>query len=359
MSRPLSRSASLARDLLARIARGELRPGDAIDLPALGRRHGVSRTVVREALADLGGKGLVVARPKIGTSVAPEAQWNLLDPSLVDAAVADDEGPMLGEAAELRRVVEPAIAAAAARAAGRPQQAAVLGAVRALADAVGASDPLAWERADAALHEAIAAACPNRLLRALDRTLAPARDAQRRHLPEAAGAAEHRRRALALQTGLGLAVVRRDAAGASAWALELATLERVRGDGPAQGAGNVEAARPRHADQAAADPRAADLVPPSFVPMLTGAASGGDVPRSPWTADDGFPATETMPAAPAPFSPAPSPQAPLASAPFARTPLSPAPRARLDDAGLATPPVTVPALLETAAPTDPAARAAH
>ena len=169
----------------------------------------------------------------------------------------------------------------------------------------------------------IAAACPNRLLRALDRTLAPARDARRHQLPEATGAAEHRRRALALQTGLGLAVARRDAAGASAWALELATLERV----------------------------------------------GGDVRHPPRTADDGFPATLTMPAAPAPFSPDSFPPAPFPStafppaphalASFERTPLSPAPRARLDGGGLETPPVTVPALLEAAAPTVPAARAAH
>lgn len=71
MSRPLSRSASLARDLLARIARGELRPGDAIDLPALGRRHGVSRTVVREALQRLEAQGLVNSRVGSGSYVAP------------------------------------------------------------------------------------------------------------------------------------------------------------------------------------------------------------------------------------------------------------------------------------------------
>ncbi|MFN9774003.1 MAG: FadR/GntR family transcriptional regulator, partial [Burkholderiales bacterium] len=89
MAKTPSRSALLARELLGRIARRELRPGDPIDLPALGRRHGVSRTVVREALADLGGKGLVVARPKVGTTIAPESQWNLLDPVLVAVAIAE------------------------------------------------------------------------------------------------------------------------------------------------------------------------------------------------------------------------------------------------------------------------------
>ena len=160
MAKTPSRSALLARDLLGRIARRELRPGDPIDVPGLGRRHGVSRTVVREALADLGGKGLVVARPKVGTTVAPEAAWNLLDPVLIAAAITEP-GPdsMLAEASALRRIIEPAVAADAAREAGRAQHAAILQSVRALAGAVGAADAAAWAAADAALYAALGGAC--------------------------------------------------------------------------------------------------------------------------------------------------------------------------------------------------------
>ena len=43
----------------------------------------VSRTVVREAIRTLTGKGLVEARPKSGTRVRPPEQWNQLDPDVL------------------------------------------------------------------------------------------------------------------------------------------------------------------------------------------------------------------------------------------------------------------------------------
>jgi DNA-binding FadR family transcriptional regulator len=227
MAKTPSRSALLARDLLGRIARRELRPGDAIDVPALGRRHGVSRTVVREALADLGGKGLVIARPKVGTTVAPEAAWNLLDPVLIAVAITEP-GPdsMLAEATALRRVIEPALAADAALGAGRGQQTAVLQAVSALAGAVGSGDAAGWSTADAGLHAALSAACGNRLLRSVDQALEPVRAAHRLRLAAAqlgrGGAGPELLRTLALQSALGLAIVRRDADAAAAHALALA-----------------------------------------------------------------------------------------------------------------------------------------
>ncbi|RPH46900.1 MAG: FadR family transcriptional regulator [Burkholderiales bacterium] len=229
MAKTPSRSALLARDLLGRIARGELRPGDSIDVPALGRRHGVSRTVVREALADLGGKGLVVARPKVGTTVAPEAAWNLLDPTLIAVSITEP-GPdsLLAEALALRRVIEPAMAADAARDAGRVQQAAILQAVRALAGAVGAADVARWTAADASLHAALADACGNRLLRSVDHALEPVRAAQRLRLASTqlgrGGAGPELLHALSLQSALGLAIARRDATAAAEAALGLADI---------------------------------------------------------------------------------------------------------------------------------------
>ena len=258
MAKTPSRSALLARELLGRIARRELRPGDPIDLPALGRRHGVSRTVVREALADLGGKGLVVARPKVGTTIAPESQWNLLDPVLVGVAIAES-GPdsMLHEASELRRVIEPALAADAARDAGRAAQAAILDAVRALAGAVGTLDRDAWAQADAALHAAIAQACGNRLLRSIDHALVPVRTLHRQRLlaaqPAEGPAGPPLLGALATQTALGLAIVRRDPERAAAHALALATAAR-----PAP----VEPAAPVRPNAPAAPPRSVPVFSP-------------------------------------------------------------------------------------------------
>lgn len=46
-------------------------------------QYGVSRTVLREALKTLEAKGLVEARPKVGTRVSPRSRWNFFDPQLL------------------------------------------------------------------------------------------------------------------------------------------------------------------------------------------------------------------------------------------------------------------------------------
>lgn len=45
--------------------------------------YGVSRTVLREALKTLEAKGLVEARPKVGTRVSPTSRWNFFDPQVL------------------------------------------------------------------------------------------------------------------------------------------------------------------------------------------------------------------------------------------------------------------------------------
>jgi DNA-binding FadR family transcriptional regulator len=45
--------------------------------------YGVSRTVLREALKTLEAKGLIEARPKVGTRVSPTSRWNFFDPQVL------------------------------------------------------------------------------------------------------------------------------------------------------------------------------------------------------------------------------------------------------------------------------------
>ena len=54
---------------------GSILPNDAEMIEA----YGVSRTVLREALKTLEAKGLVEARPRVGTRVLPRSRWNLFD----------------------------------------------------------------------------------------------------------------------------------------------------------------------------------------------------------------------------------------------------------------------------------------
>ena len=45
--------------------------------------YGVSRTVLREAIKTLEAKGMVEARPKVGTRVTPPGRWNFFDPQVL------------------------------------------------------------------------------------------------------------------------------------------------------------------------------------------------------------------------------------------------------------------------------------
>src|SRR5579883_2059819 len=72
-----------AREIGLRILRNDFQPGDILaNEPELSLQLRISRSALREALKILGAKGLIEARPKIGTRVRPRAEWNLLDPDV-------------------------------------------------------------------------------------------------------------------------------------------------------------------------------------------------------------------------------------------------------------------------------------
>ena len=58
---------------------GSVLPNDALMMV----QFGVSRTVLREALKTLEAKGLVEAKPKVGTRVSPRSRWNLFDAKIL------------------------------------------------------------------------------------------------------------------------------------------------------------------------------------------------------------------------------------------------------------------------------------
>ncbi|WP_083747781.1 FadR/GntR family transcriptional regulator [Teichococcus deserti] len=80
---PANLTAELVRRLAAEIRAGRLRPGDRLPTEqALMRQAGVSRTVVREAVAALRAEGLVLTRQGVGAFVAdPSARGQVrIDP---------------------------------------------------------------------------------------------------------------------------------------------------------------------------------------------------------------------------------------------------------------------------------------
>jgi DNA-binding FadR family transcriptional regulator len=78
--------------------------------------YGVSRTVLREALKTLEAKGLVEARPKVGTRVSPRSRWNFFDPQVLAWHFEASADPQFYESLfRARAVLEAPMVALAAR----------------------------------------------------------------------------------------------------------------------------------------------------------------------------------------------------------------------------------------------------
>jgi DNA-binding FadR family transcriptional regulator len=126
----------------------------------LAARHGVSRSVTREAVKMLTAKGLLTARPRTGTMVQPAASWNLFDADVLRWLLERTFSlELLRQFSELRISIEPAAAALAARAADAGALAAIrAGYARMVAAETGADDSL---EADIAFHVAVLNASAN------------------------------------------------------------------------------------------------------------------------------------------------------------------------------------------------------
>lgn len=133
----------------------------------LCKQFRASRTVLREAVKMLTAKGLLSARPRQGTWVEPESNWNLLDPDVLRWLLERKFSlELLAEFSEVRMGIEPAAAMLAARNATPESLARIRHAIeRMKAAARGEDDPLA---SDIAFHVAILHATGNRFYSQLE-----------------------------------------------------------------------------------------------------------------------------------------------------------------------------------------------
>ena len=146
----------LAGLLAAQVESGALRPGDRLPTePRLAEAHGVSRTVVREAVHQLKSQGLLVSRQGSGVFVAaPAARRGLaFDPRVLQSPEA------VVQIVEVRRALEGEMAALAAQRATRAQVAGLRRALAAIDGAVAAGGDGVAE--DLAFHRTIAEATGN------------------------------------------------------------------------------------------------------------------------------------------------------------------------------------------------------
>jgi DNA-binding FadR family transcriptional regulator len=147
------------------IVQGRLLPGQPLpNEEELLARYEVSRTVLREALNVLSGKGLLDAKPRRGTIVRPRSEWSQLDPAIL--GWRDDSAEPVGENAdhlmELRRIIEPAAAELAAGRGTAEDHAAIAKAYDAMVAA--GNDVQAFVDADVTFHVACLTAARNEFL---------------------------------------------------------------------------------------------------------------------------------------------------------------------------------------------------
>ncbi|MFF9142973.1 FadR/GntR family transcriptional regulator [Streptomyces albogriseolus] len=134
----------------------------------IGEAFEVSRTVVRESLRVLEAKGLVSARPNVGTRVRPVSDWSLFDPDVVAwRAHGPQREDQRRELSELRWMIEPLAARLAAEHGQGDVQQRLRDVSVMMAQAVAKGDAEGFSRADAEFHALLLDAAGNQMLKHL------------------------------------------------------------------------------------------------------------------------------------------------------------------------------------------------
>ncbi|MFJ4714173.1 FadR/GntR family transcriptional regulator [Streptomyces sp. NPDC088785] len=155
----------LVQQLGQMIVSGDLGADRPLVPEEIGQRFEVSRTVVRESLRVLEAKGLVSARPNVGTRVRPVSDWNLLDPDIIEwRAFGPQRDDQRRELNELRWTIEPLAARLAAGHGREDVQQRLADMVEIMGHALGQGDAITFSRADAEFHSLLIQLAGNRML---------------------------------------------------------------------------------------------------------------------------------------------------------------------------------------------------
>ncbi|WP_434032078.1 transcriptional regulator LldR [[Pseudomonas] boreopolis] len=157
----------VAEQLRNLIAERGLQPGARLPAErALALALGVSRTVLREAIAQLSSQGLLRARVGGGTYVQgpPSSEQVLAGPMAPYLSLFQADPEYRFDVLEIRHALEGAAAWHAAQRATEADHARIRAAFQALQAAHGRNDPAGEARADADFHLAIAEAAHNLVL---------------------------------------------------------------------------------------------------------------------------------------------------------------------------------------------------
>ena len=134
--------------------------------PDLIQRFKVSRTLMREVMKTLAAKGFVVSKTRVGTRVRDPVHWNMFDADVLAWRVSVGlDAEFVRSLTEIRRAMEPAAAALAARRRTAADLAALHRHVNDMARSGHTRESFA--EVDLALHMAIGVASGNPLMRSM------------------------------------------------------------------------------------------------------------------------------------------------------------------------------------------------
>lgn len=147
MMKVIRRTDALVNRLMPAILSGELAEGDLLPSDQqLSTQYNVSRTVVREAFRILGAKGMITAKPRNGTRVAPMSNWALWDLDVLEALAGTGHASRFDpHITDMRAAIEPALAALAASRAQPDDLSALQSRLRDMQQAPGLAPEIAAE----------------------------------------------------------------------------------------------------------------------------------------------------------------------------------------------------------------------
>ena len=166
----------VVEDLGLKIIKGEYKPGDTLpNEEMLSREFDVSRGVLREATKVLVKKGLIRLKPKIGTQIQPQREWNLFDPDvLIWKFEAGDKMKFLENIIEVRRIIESEAAKLAAERGGEDEVSIIRSNYEKMVMFLNDKDGYSYEeyiKLDIKFHTSILEACGNELFSQIGYTI--------------------------------------------------------------------------------------------------------------------------------------------------------------------------------------------
>ncbi|MGI9486857.1 MAG: FadR/GntR family transcriptional regulator [Geminicoccaceae bacterium] len=163
-----SLATQIAREIGRRVVAGSHEVGGLLeDEAALAVRYQVSRSVIRDAVKILVGKGLLEVRRGIGTRVRERARWGLLDDDVLAwHQSVPPSADFLRQLMDLRLVIEPKAARWAAERGTEEGHTLIASAQARMEAEKGAIEDFVV--ADALFHRSILRAANNELLQAME-----------------------------------------------------------------------------------------------------------------------------------------------------------------------------------------------